>query len=646
MKSPLRILHLEDSCTDAEMVESLLEADGIPCEIRRVETCDGFEAALGEGEFDLIISDFALPSYDGTAALLRAREVRPDVPFLFFSGTIGEEAAIAGLKSGAIDYVLKTRVRRLPSAVRRVLQEIDARHERQRAERALRESQERLREQAALIDRAHDAILVCDLADQITYWNNGATRLYGWTPGEALGKKVYHLIYHRQAPPFPTLRAIVMDHDEWQGELHQVNKAGKAVIVESHWSLVRSATGEPRAVLTINYEVTERKQIEAQSLHLQRREGIGTLAGGIAHNLNNVLSPVLLAVQLLRQKLPDPAGQELLERLELNVQRGAHMIKQVLAFARGTEGERAVVQMGRLISDEEKIVQDTFPPSIRVEKKSASDLWPIMGEPTQLSQILLNLCVNARDAMPNGGTLSIGAENIWLDERWGRRYLEAKAGPYVLLTVSDTGTGIAPHILHKIFDPFFTTKELGKGTGLGLSTVFGIVKGHRGFIDVHSEMNKGTQFSIYLPAILSSGMDTAAPQPTELPPGNGELVLVVDDEETVCEITMETLSSYGYHVLTANDGTEALSIYARRQSDIDLVITDMAMPFMDGAATIRALQKMDPEVKILAISGRLENAKIAQAASNKAITLLPKPYTIEHLLNAVRDVLQPPGVGS
>jgi CheY-like chemotaxis protein len=355
--------------------------------------------------------------------------------------------------------------------------------------------------------------------------------------------------------------------------------------------------------------------------------------------LNNVLAPILLSVQFLRDKLTGGDDQHLLDMLEASAKRGADLIRQILTFARGVEGEKSAVQMRYLVVDIHKMIRDTFPPAVQFQFRIPRDLWPVRGDVTQLSQVLLNLCVNARDAMPNGGRLSIDGDNAILDEQYARMEPEAKAGPYVVLTVTDTGSGIPPAIIDKIFDPFFTTKGPGKGTGLGLATVKQIVAGHGGFVNVYSEAGQGARFKIYLPAIQTSETELRRKQMTSLPAGHGELVLVVDDEASIREISKATLTAYGYEVETANDGTEAVAKYIQRRPDVRVVFTDMQMPFMDGEATIRALRKIDPHVRIIAASGFMANQAALEAGDLVVQGFITKPYTAEKLLEQLHAVL-------
>jgi CheY-like chemotaxis protein len=368
-------------------------------------------------------------------------------------------------------------------------------------------------------------------------------------------------------------------------------------------------------------------------------ESIGTLAGGIAHDLNNVLSPILMAIDMLQLKAADESSKRWLDVLRTNAERGGNMVRQVLSFARGVEGERVALQPKHLVKEIVKILRETLPKTIEISFHVPDDLWIISADATQMHQVLMNLCVNARDAMPEGGSISIKAQNVFVDENYARMHIEAKAGRFVVITVSDTGPGMTPEIQSRIFEPFFTTKEMTKGTGLGLSTALTIVKSHGGFINVYSELHKGSQFAVYIPALdTPDSLESAAAQ-TDLPLGQGELILVVDDEESIREITRGTLETFGYTVLTASDGTEALALYADKKNEIAVVLTDMVMPFMDGPATIRALQRMNPKVRIIAASGLGTGHRAGEGSLEGVAVFLNKPYTAERLLKTLADVL-------
>ncbi|HET8783704.1 MAG TPA: PAS domain S-box protein [Pyrinomonadaceae bacterium] len=501
-------------------------------------------------------------------------------------------------------------------------------------------AEEQIREQAALLDQAQDAIMVRDLDQKVLFWNKGAEHIYGWTAEEAIGKNVRELIFKQHSDPFETAVKTVIQKGEWIGEMHQTRRDGTSLIIESRWTLVRDEKGAPKSILVINTDITEKKRIESQFLRAQRMESIGTLAGGIAHDLNNVLSPILMAIDMLQMKTTDESSRKWLDVLRTNAERGGDMVRQVLSFARGVEGERVALQPKHMIKEIIKILRETLPKSIEISFQIPNDLWIISADATQLHQVLMNLCVNARDAMPDGGSISISAENVFLDESYARMHIEAKAGRFVMITVADTGPGMTAEIQSRIFEPFFTTKEMTKGTGLGLSTALTIVKSHGGFINVYSELHKGSQFTVYLPALDKPGSAESGAAQVDLPMGNGELILVVDDEESIREITRGTLETFGYKVLIASDGTEALALYADKKNEIAAVLTDMVMPFMDGPATIRALQRMNPGVRIIAASGLGAGQRAGEGVLEGVSVFLNKPYTAEKLLKTLAQVLK------
>jgi PAS domain S-box-containing protein len=757
MKSPLSILHLEDDPLDSELLRAMLEMERITADVRQVDRREHFIRALQEGGFDLIISDYALPSFDGLTALGLAREQCPSVPFILFSGTIGEEAAIESLHNGATDYVLKQRPERLAASIQRALRESEDRRRRQQAEEALREREEffrlisenvtdliavvdlkgrrvynspsyryllgdleklagtdafeeihpedrerirrvfretiatgkgqraefrfllrdggvryiesqgsvmrdkygkmanvivvsrdvtdrknaeaQIREQAALLDKAQDAICVTDMEQRILYWNRSAEALYGWSSAEAAGRRANELLFKKDSSlQMEALKSLIAKH-EWKGELRQITKGGADIIVESRWTLVHDNEGRPKSILVVNTDITEKKKLETQFFRSQRLENIGMLASGIAHDLNNVLAPIMMAVPMLRESLVNPADQNLLDMLDRSARRGADLVRQILSFARGVEGEQKLTQVRHLLTDLETMIGETFPKSIRFEKNIEPDLWPVSANATQIHQVLLNLCVNARDAMPDGGKLSIAAANQHLAEPETKKHPDVKPGPFVVITVADTGSGIAPELLGKIFEPFFTTKEPGKGTGLGLATVRGILKNHGGFVAVESQVGQGTRFRICLPAIERSSSQTTFTRAAQMPTGHGELILVVDDEEAIQHIARATLENFGYRVVCAGNGAEALAVYQQHRNEVKAVILDSMMPFMDGAAALRAFRQVAPSLKIIGVSGLSGEDKAATDAGG-AQAFLTKPYTTQALLLKLDAVLR------
>ncbi len=499
-------------------------------------------------------------------------------------------------------------------------------------------SRDQLREQASLLDKARDAIMVRHLKHGITYWNKSAELLYGWTAEEVRGRHTGDFLY-RDCAAYELAIAAVLSKGEWCGEIQQITKSGAAVLIEARWTLVRDEAGRPQAVLAINSDITEKKKMEQQFLRAQRMESIGTLAGGIAHDLNNVLAPILMSIELLRLTSRDERARAVLSTIETSAKRGADMVKQILTFARGVEGDRVVINIRHIIQDMQHLVRDTFPKEIVFRAELCGDLPLFYGDHTQVHQVLLNLCVNARDAMPKGGTLTVTATSLQVDDNYAGMTPGSVPGRYLMVKVTDTGTGIPAEVVDKIFDPFFTTKDHGKGTGLGLSTVLSIVKSHGGFLNVYSEPGNGTTFSICLPAMDAPEGAAAKGQDETHPRGNGEQILIVDDEAAVRTITQQTLETYGYRVLVAADGTEAVALYSIHRTDIAAVVTDMMMPVMGGQATIQVLQRLNPAVKVIAASGLANEGSAARAISMGVKHFLPKPFTAQTILTALRQVL-------
>jgi PAS domain S-box-containing protein len=514
-------------------------------------------------------------------------------------------------------------------------------------------AEQKIQEQAALLDIATDAIIVRDLDSRIQFWNNGAESIYGWTAAEAIGLTTTQLLYPEIPPAVKLAAQTVRQQGAWQGELHKLTKSGQEVIVESRWTLVRDETGNPRSILSVDTDITEKKLLEQQFLRAQRLESLGSLASGIAHDLNNVLTPIVGAAQLLPLTLPnlDDRNRRLLNMLVESSQRGSGLVKQILTFARGMDGERTVLQVRHILAEIISVARQTFPKSIEISLNlDREDLWLVSVDATQIHQVLMNLFVNARDAMPNGGEISAAAENIVIDANYAKLHRQPPVGSYVLISVTDTGNGMTKEMLDRIFEPFFTTKETG--TGLGLSTVLGIVKAHGGEIEVESEFGRGTCFKIYLPAILFHRGFNNDSKEAELPAageqlydGKGQLVLVVDDEIAIREITKESLEAYNYRAILASDGIEAIDIYAQNHHSIAIVLVDMMMPHLDTQSIILALQQINPQVQIVVMSGSyLSLAAMVDSPwerlrqQQQVSAVLTKPFTTADMLQTLANI--------
>lgn len=487
------------------------------------------------------------------------------------------------------------------------------------------EAGERLREQAMLLEEANDAITVRSLDHTVTYWNAGAARLWGWAREEAVGRDARELLGQGEDAQYRAAVEATLGDGSWAGEFSQHTRDGRELAVAARWSLLRDAEGEPRAILSIADDQTEKKQLQEQLFRSQRLESIGTLASGIAHDLNNALAPILMGVQMLRRReSADPATLAIIESSAL---RGARFVKQVLTFGRGIEGDRIAIDVRGLIHDVAGVASRTFPPAIELSGESEDELWPVSADPVQVEQVLMNLLVNARDAMPDGGRIRVRCANVALDETYSRMHLDARAGEYVTVEVADTGCGMPPVVVERIFEPFFTTKETGSGTGLGLATVHTIVKNHGGFVHVYSEVDHGTTFRVYLPASPSEEIRGRALRPVAAR-GQGECILVVDDEAPVREMASLVLDGSGYRTEVAANGAEAVARYAR--GGVDAVVLDWAMPVMNGAAAAAAIRSLDAGARILVSSGLAERGELRNM--DPVPPFLAKPYTADQLL--------------
>jgi two-component system, cell cycle sensor histidine kinase and response regulator CckA len=647
----IKILLVEDNPGDVLLLqETLSEISLVTFALVNVERLSEALKQLQTEVFDVILLDLALPDSQGLESFAKIYQQVPLTPIVVLTGISDETTAIKAMQAGAQDYLVKGRV----SGGDLLLRSIRYAIERKRAEAIL---QKRERELRTLTEHAPDIISRFDQDLKYLFINAAVEAATGINAAAFLGKTAREL-------DLP-ITAVA----QWETTLNQVFATGEATSIECEVSTPQgmrhyqsrcvpefALDGSVESVLVISRDTTEQKQLEAQLFRAQRMESLGTLASGIAHDMNNILTPILVVSQLLPLKIPnlDQQNQHLLKMLEDSAKRGSNLVKQILTFSRGVEGERSPVQIEVLLAEIEQILKSTFSKSIRLifdrsAGQNATDglrptgghqpqtphLWPVLADATQLHQVLMNLCVNARDAIPNQGSLSISAENRILTEADARINIEAKPGAYVVVTIADTGIGIAPEYLDRIFEPFFTTKEVGKGTGLGLATAIGIIKSHRGFVTVSSEVGNGTKFQVFLPAIIKPA---ATPEPDQqYPTGNGELLLVVDDEARIREALKITLELYNYRVIAAEDGIEAIKIYTTQQQEISAILIDMIMPLMDGDQTIRALYEINPNNKVIVFSGTATKGSLPPLSNVKGF--LSKPYTTQDLLTIVHNVV-------
>ncbi len=499
------------------------------------------------------------------------------------------------------------------------------------------------RERFQLIAAAtSDAVWDWDFEANTLWWGESFYKQFGYHPNEFSDAfSAWSDALHPEDRERVT-RSLHAARDEnrefWREQYRFRRKDGTYATVLDRGRVVRDAAGVPHRMVGGMTDITEQSRLQSQYLRAQRMESIGTLAGGIAHDLNNLLTPILLATELAQMHHPSAEIRRYLGTIETSARRGADLVRQVLTFARGVEGKRVPVQIGQLVHSAARFASETFPRPIRVRTAISEGLWPISADATQLNQVLLNLASNARDAMPDGGQLLFAADNAEVDATLAATAPSARPGPHVVLVVSDTGIGIPPEHLERIFEPFFTTKEVGKGTGLGLPTVHAIVREHGGFITVQSDARTGSVFKVHLPA--QPGIEI--PVPPEFArfspsarPGDGETILIIDDEPALRDLTRYTLESRGFTVLTAVDGAEGVAVFAQNREKIALVITGMAMPVMDGAATISALHRIDPRLPIVATSGHDPCGRMTRSVRGEIRHFLAKPFSTDQLLAAV-----------
>ncbi|MGO8700116.1 MAG: ATP-binding protein [Limisphaerales bacterium] len=499
-----------------------------------------------------------------------------------------------------------------------------------------------LHEQARLLDLAQDAIFVWNMEGKVRYWNKGAERLYGWTAEEIVGAHLEARYCDCPSAREKERKAWQsLDRGEWSGELRHVAKNGKTVLVQSRWTLVRDGQGQPEAVLVINTDIMEKKELEAQFFRARRMDSIGTLAGGIAHDLNNVLAPVLMIGPLLRAQIQDEETRGLLENMERGAARGANIVKEILTFSRrGGMTKKAPLHTYRLLRGAVSFLTDTFPKSIRVEFSAPKDLWMVEANSTELHQALMNLCTNAREAMPDGGTLTIQARNVVLDAASAATIPNAHPGRYVQWRVADTGVGIAAEDLDNIFDPFFTTKDIGKGPGLGLSSVLATVSGCGGCLQVKSERGHGAEFILHFPAVEAVPAARVARPLPEPPRGQGELILVIEEDASLGGLLEDILNASGYRVLATSGGTEALELFHLHQEEISVVMADEAVEMMDGEPVAGAIYACDPGVKmIIGTDHPSDQWSPLPRALHRHV--LRKPYATDLLLERLRLLLAP-----
>jgi len=502
-----------------------------------------------------------------------------------------------------------------------------------------KKSEQQLRKLQRAVDQSSASIVITDVGGKIEYVNKRFTLITGFDPEEVIGHNPRILKSGLMKPDmYAQLWKTILSGKEWKGELCNKKKNGELFWEDVSISPIRDPEGNVTHFVAVKEDITLKKSLEDQLLRAQRLESIGTLAAGIAHDLNNVLAPILISVALLRERVQDDLSQDMLSTLDKAAVRGKDIVSQVLLFARGKESEKIALNPSHVLKEIGTIARETFPRNIEIVVEISQDISKVFADVTQLHQVLMNLSLNARDAMPNGGTLELGANNISLDEQSVTVFYGLKPGKYVRFFVRDTGTGIPAECLERIFDPFFTTKEPGKGTGLGLSTAFTIVRKHNGFIDVKSAPGDGSTFFVFIPAIDTKPAEMLATPQVALR-GHGEGILIIDDEPSVRDVTRQILQTFGYTPYVAMSGIDGIELYRQNQKAIQLVIADWMMPGMSGAETIQGLRNVNPEVKALVATGLLDESENGPMNFPGVSKTLIKPFRAHVLLESIHEAL-------
>ncbi len=639
-KEVVRILLLEDAPADALLIETELRKARLPFALHRVESRAAYLQALDGFAPDLILSDYNMPQFNALEALRLLRDRGMDIPLLLGTGSQSEEVAVECMRQGAWDYILKSSLRRLPSAVLNALSKREAEREKEKAEVEI------LRQRAyfqTLIENTSDVITVVDTQGIIRYESPVVERLLGYKPQEMVGRNIFDLVHPDDLAlarevfdmalrtPKAVSPAVEFRCRHKDGSWRPLEAVGKPLV----------EGGKVEGGVVSSRDVSQRKALEAQLRHSQKMETAGRLAAGVAHDFNNLLTTMLGYSDILLSRLPegDPMRQDV-EEIKKSAERAAALTRQLLAFSRKQVLSLSVVDLNVLLAGMQKMLRRLIGEDVELAVVPAPDLGKVKADPGQIEQVVMNLVVNSRDAMPRGGKIVIRTQNVELrqplmaGEREGFR-----PGPHALLSVADTGTGMTAEVMSHIFEPFFTTKEQGKGTGLGLSTVYGIVRQSGGYIEVESQPERGTVFKIYLPHFEGPPEEEAAPASRRRAAGGSETILLVEDERLVRNLCLEVLTKAGYAVLEAQNGEEALRLARENKRALDLIVTDVVMPGMSGRELAKKMTAHHPRAKVLYLSGYADDAVLRHGVMEEGAALIPKPFTPNQLLKKIRDIL-------
>jgi len=636
MKPPLRVLLVEDCEEDALLLLRELGRAGWELVHRRVETRDGLHAALGEGPWDVVLSDFVMPAFSGLHALHTLAESGLDLPFILVSGQVGEENAVELMRAGARDFITKGNLSRLAPAIERELREARARRERRRA-------LEELETLSSAIHQSPVAVSILDAAGKVEFVNPHFTRMTGYLPAEVRGRSLRFL--YADETPAGALRELwltVTAGQVWHGELRGLAKDGAPFWEKATMAPVRNRDGALTHFVAIAEDVTERRHLEDQLRHSQKMEAVGTLAGGVAHDFNNLLMAIMGYAELMKmQGDADHRLQPSLDAVLASCERGAGLTRSLLAFSRKQPIALKPVNLNRIVGDLEKLLRRLIGEDIQLTTVLSGADMVVTADAGQLEQVLMNFVTNARDAMPAGGSLRIATEEVVLSAEEAAAYDLPAPGRYAALAVADTGVGMDPATREKIFEPFFTTKEPGKGTGLGLATVYGIVRRHGGSIGLESEPGQGTTFRVFLP-LSSSDSDDAHAAVAPHPQGGTETILFAEDDREVRTLTSLILESFGYRVIPAANGVDAIERFTARAHEVDLILLDAVMPKKGGREVYEAVRALRPEVRVIFLSGYTADLLEGKGVDLQGVPVLFKPVNPLELLRRVRLELDAP----
>ncbi|MEW6262483.1 MAG: response regulator [Thermodesulfobacteriota bacterium] len=641
MNTPLSVLLIEDSENDALLLLNEFEQAGFETSSRRVQSAPELRAALDERSWDVVISDHSLPRFNSFAALeiIRARGL--ELPFLIVSGTIGDEDAVRAMKAGAQDYILKDNLKRLVPAVRRELKEARIRLEKNQVQMELDRLISRQKLLATAVEQAAEAISIAGSDGNLQYTNPAFVNMSGYTVEEVLGRKLCFPWGEENISLFENeVWPALVRGEAWTGHIKKRKKDGSLYHSNTTISPVQDDAGRIVNYVSVCRDITRELDLRNQLSQAQKMEAIGALAGGVAHDFNNLLTIVLGYAELLLMN--KDLGEEVrsdLEKIAQAAQNGGELVQRLMMFSRKAEIKARPINLNQQIEKLQKLLSRTIPKMIEIRLHLAEDLAVVNADPTQMEQVLMNLAVNSKHAMPDGGRLAIETRNILLDEEYCRLHVEARPGEYVLLAVSDTGHGMDDKTMQRIFEPFFTTKGPGEGTGLGLAMVYAIIKQHQGHIRCYSTPGQGTTFKIYLPVFQGQGREVKASRKKSLPRGGRETILLVDDEPAILDMGVRILGSAGYKVILASTGEEALEAFQKARGEVALIVLDLIMPGMGGRRCLKKIRRLDDRVKIVISSGHTEFGLERNTLPEGADGFISKPFTMSELLRPVREVL-------